>query len=243
MITEKTEVPFNPGKYLEDMYNRYISEGTDMYEFTLNSREIKLDILEFLERLVKVCNLYDSNLTKISGTTSIITNETLKQLGSNLLDINNQLGSSIKIFIKILGKSGIEIEDIFRYYDRLLNELNLADAYFFESNLLKTIFCFARHINIQHDNMGYERVSFNIPVTPDNAFTKGCRLVSEEMRFAIFQSNMLVCQQLITTLSHTKDPELFQMQLMEALIHIFNYYDLVGLSEESLLEICFRHED
>lgn len=64
-------------------------------------------------------------------------------------EINQLVGKTYVLLIELCRVSNIEVDDIKTYYENLLTQENLLEAFLFPKNILLTIFSFARHINIQ----------------------------------------------------------------------------------------------
>jgi hypothetical protein len=235
------KIPFEPNQNLELIYKDIKEKYPDIktWDYSFEAKEgLGIHILEILGSLTQAYRFYDNNLQF-----GVIANsdDFLPQMTDNILGLNNILGKSLKDIISILIHANIDSDDIMRYYEKLLNERNLQEAYFFEKNILKTVFCYARHCNIYDSEFFISRSNFKIPIKPDTTYNRAGRVLGIDIQIIISNSIGQITNELFRT-RELGDFNSFQHGLMGIFLRIMALYDLLGLEEESLLEIYYRHE-
>lgn len=164
----------------------------------------------------------------------------LKLMLENLVKLNKRIPKLVKDIIKISLKINIHSDDIARYYEKLLEEQNLMDAYFFSKNQLKTTMSYSKHLNIYGDSVGFQHLSFNIISQmphQDRVDTQAGRLISDEVN-QIYKLQMwdlinsiLSFKQLISDESSMTN---IHLQFMECWLYLFKLLDSMGCTDDSI---------
>ena len=174
-------------------------------------------------------------------------------VNNNVPDINNKAleliyktnlsySKALNALIKFMASCNIGPDDILNYYETLLNELNLSDAYLFKENTLQTCMQYARHNNIQeriynNPDINLRPIILDKPV--DDNFIKACRVKDPYYLSLLSQQSWMVTYsiqrsfaQLPTDIEKDSDP--FQKKVMEVWLYFFKLMDLLGHNDDSI---------
>lgn len=226
-------------------------EGLPKPPIDLSTKESQILIRDFINRtteeLSEAYAVYEEMVNLNDSSTK--DDETFNKLKSLLYNFNEKISDSLHFLIELLIYSNIDEDDIQRYYDILLGELNLKDVILFE-NMGKTIFAYARHINVYHNQLyhGSELKRKPFLQHPEDQFLQGGRLLNADMLEIVktFSWDIVHNLQLAAGFLKNKawkntfseiDIDSYHKQIMEAFLSYFVLMDILGYNEEGLARI------
>ncbi len=248
---------FELQKILLDHYTAI--EKLPKYPIDIDSKINQVLIKDFISRITEelaegfesyeeMVEGWESNLQFLKNT------EEQEDLIPHLQNFNEEIADALHFMVELFIYCNIGPDDIAQYYTRLLQDLNLYDAFYFKTDILGTTMQYARHCNIQRNL--YNTAEFNSPkVISDkdlkDEFLRGGRKISttiaDEHKKQLWDityhfnlaRNMLKNKAWKQTQVMT-DQKRFQYQLMEGFLHFFRYLDFIGMDSDSIFTIYFK---
>lgn len=255
------------GKGLEEIFklqksllDKYIGiEKLPPYPIDIDSKDHQQLIKDFISRILEeLAEGFESHLEMLDGwEENMQKNNTPNEkvdLIPHLQNYNEEMADALHFMVELLIYCNIMTDDIANYYRQLLGELNLDEAFYFETDLLETILQYARYCNINREL--YNNPEYRAPLLISDKdlkdeFLRGGRKISttiaDEHRKQLWDitysfniaRNMLKNKPWKQTEMMT-DQTRFQHQLMEGVLHFFRYMDFIGMTSESIFTIYFK---
>lgn len=233
LVSEAPELPL--GKELESIFTMQdaLSKRDSVFKPS-NSKKLTLEFL--------------GNLSKCYRSYVGVLKEKLKpdfdenQKTQYIYEFNNLTSLAFVNLIDLLRSVNIGPDDILNYYETLLTELKLGDAYFFEDNILQTCMQYARHNNIMaqiYNNPEINLRPISFRVSTNEHFIHAGRIINVEYSHLLAENywaithNTLLANSLLPT-DVEKDFTKYQNQLMEVWLYFFKLLDLLGHNWDSI---------
>ncbi len=244
----------------KDLINRYIGiEKLPKYPIDIDSKEHQVLVKDFISRILEeLAEGFESYLAMMEAKENNLENRDKPKeqidLIPHLQNFNEEVSDALHFMVELFIYCNISPDDIAKYYQQLLEELNLADAFYFETDLLGTALSYARHCNIDraiYNNPEYRAIPIILDKDLEDEFLRGGRKLSipleDEHRKQLWDitysfnlaRNMLKNKAWKQTEMMT-DQSRFQLQLMEGFLHFMRYLDFMGMTTESVFTIYFK---
>lgn len=233
LVSEAPEL--NLGKELESIFT--MQDALSKRDSVFKPNNSKKLTLEFLGNLSKCYRVYIKVL-KLKLNPDFDENDKVEYA----YEFNNLTSSAFVNLIDLLRSVNIGPDDILNYYQTLLTELKLGDAYFFEDNILQTCMQYARHNNIMaqvYNNPDINLRPISFRVSTNENFIKAGRIINVEYSHLLSENywaithNTLIAHSLLPS-DIEKDFTKYQNQLMEVWLYFFKLLDLLGHNWDSI---------
>ncbi len=159
-----------------------------------------------------------------------------KEIESLVYETNLSDGKCLFTFIELLCLSGIGFNDVKNYYESLLVNLKLDDAYFFADNMSKTCTAYARHNNIQDHLYNNPEINLrprHLPGEVNESFILSNRIFDIVLLDILAKDLWKIMLHLGNALNNIKDSKKYQIELMESFLRLFKSFDMVGHNADS----------
>lgn len=256
----KTPVPnILDGSGLKQMFDlqkalisHYIKiEKMPKYPIDLHTKADQSLIKDFTGRVIEELGESFESYTKM---VELKTGPT-KEIIPHLQNFNEELSDAFHFFLETLIYANFDETDIEGYYESILGKLNLADVFWYGGqDILKTCMAFAKHHNAHTGRYIKDfRLEWKVISDADlkDEFLRGGRAIGipthQELKILMWE----ITYWLTISRNYLKnkpwkqsqlstDVKRFNQSIMEAWLCMFNLFDFVGHTPESVFEIYFK---
>lgn len=209
------------------------------YITTLYNKDILKPITqEVMEHLAKCYQLY-LGISRLKEKAEGFSDTEMLKYGYKF---NYEFSIALSKMVDLVRAAGINEYDILNYYDTLLTQLKLKDAYFFEDNILQTCLQYARHNNIGdqiYNNPMLSLRPIKYKFEGSENFLKAGRILNPLYANLFAENCWATSYNLLLSSSNIpenieSDFERYQNQIMESWLHFFKLADLLGHDWDSI---------
>lgn len=247
------------GKGLEKMFEirkelqaLYIEkEKLPDYPVDINTKASQILLRDFLYRITEeVSEVYEKYMEMVMAASV----NDLSHIHTQLIAYNEELADVHNFMMQLLLYAHITPDSMYSYYSRELHNLNLYDIFFYEKDILRTIWAAAGELNARHatTNMSFRGV-YTIDGIPEELkyLTEGGRKIDPDLipqhaallfdlTFGIgLAGNKLKNKAWRDTILAT-DGKVFQETIMKIWECWMRYLDFAGLTPRGLFTIYYK---
>jgi len=233
LVSEAKELPL--GNELEMIFENEKSDINPRLIYDI--KEVKEHFYQLMVHCTEAHSIYIDFMEK-----SLNNQGSMETKQEYLYNFNWEITLALSRLVSLIMYSDIKYNDIKNYYETLLNEYKLSDAYFFEKNMVQTCSQYARYNNI---NEGiYNNPDFNLrPIVirndfNDELFISGGKILNPNyslyLASNLWQFNMAIIKSFNYLDQKHPDFEKYNKQLMEGWLRFFKLLDLLGHTAESI---------
>jgi len=224
------------GKELEQIFDKQL---TCSYLPSTFNRDVSLKVSRELTTSIAKCYQLYMGILKSKANPDLFDEA---QLTDYTYKFNYEFALSFSKLIDLLRTANVNTDDILNYYETLLTQLKLSDAYFQPEDILLTAMQYGRYNNIVeqvYNNPEINLRKLNLKINLPENFLKAGRIIDPVYGQILAEGCWALTYNILISDTYLPvdieaDFEKYQNQVMESWLYFFKLADLLGHDQDSM---------